>query len=157
MAPPSMQVQHQSPPGLRLQQLYLNDKDKHCHCPAGQAFLLHKQSTSLSSGREVGLSTYCTELHCCHPGLRKASERLGRANKGINRLTRELEQGGLQRRLNGGETPRTGRQRSPYSPWLAQPYLKVSTCVHSRPGLLVSTRKHTKHSCCFYMAMTHCF
>ena len=59
-------------------------------------------------------------------GLRRTSERLAGADKGIKLLTRELEHGGLQRRLNGPEAPKGGRQRAPYSPWLAQPYLKVS-------------------------------
>ena len=59
-------------------------------------------------------------------GLRRTSERLAGADRGIKLLTRELEHGGLQRRLNGPEAAKSGRQRSPYSPWLAQPYLKAS-------------------------------
>ncbi|CAK0784857.1 hypothetical protein CVIRNUC_008062 [Coccomyxa viridis] len=62
-------------------------------------------------------------------GLRKASDRLAGADKGIKKLTRELEHGGLHRRLNGAEMPRGGHRRSPYSPWLAQPYLKVIAAV----------------------------
>ena len=65
-----------------------------------------------------------SELTCA--GLRRTSERLAGADKGIKLLTRELEHGGLQRRLNGPEAAKGGRQRSPYSPWLAQPYLKAS-------------------------------
>ena len=63
------------------------------------------------------------KLSCA--GLRKTSERLAGADKGVKLLTRELEHGGLQRRLNGPEATKSGRQRSPYSPWLAQPYLKA--------------------------------
>ena len=65
-----------------------------------------------------------------HAGLRRTSDRLAGADKSIKLLTRELEHGGLQRRLNGPEAAKSGRQRSPYSPWLAQPYLKASClCV----------------------------
>ncbi len=67
--------------------------------------------------------------------MRKASDRLAGADKGIKKLTRELEHGGLHRRLNGAEMPRGGHRRSPYSPWLAQPYLKA--CSHPLTGRCV--------------------
>lgn len=67
-----------------------------------------------------------TGFKLSNAGLRKTSERLTGADKGIKLLTRELEHGGLQRRLNGPDAAKSGRQRSPYSPWLAQPYLKAS-------------------------------
>lgn len=57
--------------------------------------------------------------------MRRTSDRLAGAKKGIALLTRELEHGGLKRRVHGPEAPSSRRQRSPYSPWLAQPYLKA--------------------------------
>ena len=70
-----------------------------------------------------------------HAGLRRTSDRLAAADKGIKLLTRDLEHGGLQRRLNGPEAAKSGRQRSPYSPWLAQPYLKASHLCVPKQGI----------------------
>ena len=64
-------------------------------------------------------------------GLQKASKQLSGVSKGIAALTSDLAHGGLVRRLNGNGPSRDSARRTPYSPWLAQPFLKVS------PGHLI--------------------
>lgn len=67
----------------------------------------------------------------CPTGLQKASKHLKGASKGIAALTSELAHGSLATRLNGGGRAPDGARGTPYSPWLAQPFLKVRpACSH---------------------------
>ncbi|CAL8462881.1 g2415 [Coccomyxa elongata] len=69
------------------------------------------------------------EAKSINTGLQKVSKQLKEASKGLAALTSDLAHGGLATRLNGGGRPPDGARGTPYSPWLAQPFLKVNAAV----------------------------
>ncbi|BDA48124.1 hypothetical protein COCOBI_11-3820 [Coccomyxa sp. Obi] len=69
------------------------------------------------------------EAKSINTGLQKASKQLKGASKRIAALTSDLAHGGLATRLNGGGRAPDGASGTPYSPWLAQPFLKVNAAV----------------------------
>lgn len=75
-------------------------------------------------------------------GIQKVSKQLKEASKGLAALTSDLAHGGLATRLNGGGRAPDGARGTPYSPWLAQPFLKV------RPGC---SHDHMSHMPCFHI------
>jgi hypothetical protein len=80
-------------------------------------------------------------------GIQRASRRLGKASKGLVALTGELEHGGLQKRLSGSSPVQNGPRRTPYSPWLSTPYVKVLAAapLHDSGAL-----QGCLHCCCFF-------
>lgn len=74
-------------------------------------------------------------------GIQKVSKQLKEASKGLAALTSDLAHGGLATRLNGGGRAPDGARGTPYSPWLAQPFLKVRpaaamTTCHTCPAFI---------------------
>ncbi len=63
--------------------------------------------------------------HVPGAGIQEASQQLGQASKSLTALTEDLAHGGLQKRLSGSGPAPNGPRRTPYSPWLSTPYVKV--------------------------------